>query len=202
MRWVNTGYSISFWCRTAVVVDNAGILFFTMDTNADWVLVVYIVYHVAGMWKRLWIWQPFCPTCSYSQYIMKLGDQCESLHTDLPSHCWQPGLWLNLAVASFRNPLGCVVMIISAGVQQTSTWSSFPWKYGFCSDAFMDNWTLCWPCHQSCSLFHVLSKWAVPACCTPCLILAWVCCGTNLPARVMGSLPWIAVWRGDTMCFP
>lgn len=33
MRWVNTGYSISFRCRTAVVADNAGILFFTIDAN-------------------------------------------------------------------------------------------------------------------------------------------------------------------------
>lgn len=42
MRWVNTGYSISFRCRTAVVVDSAGILFFTIDANADWFLIVYI----------------------------------------------------------------------------------------------------------------------------------------------------------------
>lgn len=63
MRWVNTGYSISFRCRTAVVVDGAGILFFTISADANWFLIVYIFYPIAGMWKRLVACQPFCPTC-------------------------------------------------------------------------------------------------------------------------------------------
>lgn len=79
MRWVNTGYSISFRCGTAVAVDNAGILFFVIDANVNRVLIVYIVYHIVGVWRRLLASQPSCPTCvcnfltgNYRQWIRSL----------------------------------------------------------------------------------------------------------------------------------
>lgn len=62
MRWVNTGYSISFRCWTAVVLDSAGILFFTTGANANCALIVFIFCHIVGMWKRLLACQPLCPT--------------------------------------------------------------------------------------------------------------------------------------------
>lgn len=62
MRWVSTGCSISFRCWTAVVLDSAGVLFFTTGANANRALIVFIFYHIVGVWKSPLGCQPSCPT--------------------------------------------------------------------------------------------------------------------------------------------
>lgn len=149
MRWLNTGYSISFRCRTAVVLDNAGILFFTTGANADCALIVFIFYHIVGMWKSLLACQPSCPTwlchllmCNCRQTVRSLGDQWGSLHTDCPSRCWHPAeLVAELGPSLFPEPLGHIVLMIPTGTWQRYEWLpvfvfSPPWKSRFYSNAF------------------------------------------------------------------
>lgn len=152
MRWVNTGYSISFRCGTAVAVDNAGILFFVIDANVNRVLIVYIVYHIVGVWRRLLASQPSCPTCACTFLMSKYRQWIRSLV--LSMRFAQP--WAEFGRSRSLKPLGRVVLIISAAVRQRCRWLPVVfWKCRFYSNAFMNIWTLPWPRH--CGLLIVPS---------------------------------------------
>lgn len=103
MRWVSTGYSISFRCWTAVVLDSAGILFFTTGANANRALVVFIFYHIVGVWKGSLGCQPLCPTwlchllmCNCRQAGASVTRVGACTQTGPAPAGNQPGAWIGL----------------------------------------------------------------------------------------------------------
>lgn len=213
MRWVNTGYSISFRCRTAVVLDSAGILFFTTGANANCALIVFICYHIVGMWKSLLACQPLCPTwvchllmCHCRQSGTSVTRVGACTQTGPATAETQPGAWIGLQLLpkitgsycpddSNRHPTG-VWMV-------TCFWFFPPahWKSRFYSNAFKNIWTLAWPCHcgllivpslfqiSDPSLLHIMSQWA-----------AEICQGSDLPVCAPEHPLWITEWEGRALC--
>lgn len=155
MRWVNTGYSISFRCWTAVVLDSAGILFFTTGANANCALIVFICYHIVGMWKSLLACQPLCPTwlchllmCHCRQSGTSVTTVGACTQTGPATADSQPGAWTGL----FQKPLGPLSWWFQQAVTEVwmVTWFWFftphSQKNRFYSKAFKNIWTLPWPC--------------------------------------------------------